>query len=70
MKTTHERAAVGILRKMVTDSPTPAAYAAAVETLEVLGDPNGAAALLHHAMGLFPGNAQLRRVAEGAGAGR
>ncbi len=56
--------AVGILRRMVEVTPTPAVYAAAVETLRVLGDPAGAARLLGYAQGLFPGNPKLQRVAE------
>jgi choline-sulfatase len=62
--------AVGILQHMVTASPTPASYAAAVETLRALGEATGAGALLRHAQGLFPGNAQLLRVAEEANATR
>jgi len=56
--------AVGILQRMVQVNPTPAAYSAAVETLRVLGDTDGAARLLSYAVGLFPGNPKLKRVTE------
>ncbi len=38
--------AVGVVRRMGEVNPTPAGYAAAVDTLRVLGDPRGAARLL------------------------
>lgn len=59
----RSKEAVGILQRMVQITPTPAAYAAAVETLRVLGDPDGAARLLAYARGLFPDNPKLESVA-------
>jgi pentatricopeptide repeat protein len=54
-------AAVGVLRRMVeSHGESPAACAEAVSTLRVLGDAQGAAALLRHALELHPGSSQLR----------
>ena len=50
---------VGVVRQMVETLGTPRAYAAAVETLRILGDPRGADRLLRHAQGLFPGHPEL-----------
>ncbi|HEY0514704.1 MAG TPA: sulfatase-like hydrolase/transferase [Thermoanaerobaculia bacterium] len=52
--------AVGALQRMVEASGSPAAYAEAVKTLRVLGDPQGAAELLRHALGVHPGSRELR----------
>jgi arylsulfatase A-like enzyme/Tfp pilus assembly protein PilF len=57
--------AVGALRRMVEASGSPAAYAEAVKTLRVLGDPQGAAALLRHALAVHPGSKELRALAAG-----
>jgi choline-sulfatase len=52
--------AVAALRQLVETNETPAAYAEAVKTLRVLGDPAGAQALLRHALALHPGSRELR----------
>lgn len=57
--------AVAALRQMVDSIGSPAAYAEAVKTLRILGDPQGAAALLRHALALFPGNPRLRSLERG-----
>lgn len=54
-------AAIGVLRRMVeSQGESPAACAEAVSTLRVLGDAQGAAALLRHALDLHPDSSQLR----------
>jgi tetratricopeptide (TPR) repeat protein len=55
--------AIGVLRRMVEADGSPAAYAEAVKTLRILGDPQGAAALLRHALALHPGSKELRALA-------
>jgi choline-sulfatase len=55
--------AVGALRRMVEAEGSPAAYAEAVKTLRILGDPQGAAALLRHALTVHPGSKELRALA-------
>jgi choline-sulfatase len=55
--------AVGALRRMVEGDGSPAAYAEAVKTLRILGDPAGAAALLRHALAVHPGSRELRALA-------
>jgi len=55
--------AVGMLQRMVEANGSPAAYAEAVKTLRVLGDPQGAAALLRHALTVHPGSKELRALA-------
>jgi choline-sulfatase len=57
--------AVATLRQMVETSGSPAAYAEAVRTLRVIGDPQGAAALLRHALSLYPASTQLRALRTG-----
>ncbi|MFL6196198.1 MAG: sulfatase-like hydrolase/transferase [Thermoanaerobaculia bacterium] len=57
--------AVAALRRMVDAGGSPAAYAEAVRTLRILGDPQGAAALLRHALAVHPGNPELRGLAGG-----
>jgi arylsulfatase A-like enzyme/Tfp pilus assembly protein PilF len=53
-------AAIGVLRRMMeSQRESPAACAEAVGTLRVLGDAQGAAALLRHALELHPGSSQL-----------
>jgi choline-sulfatase len=52
--------AIGVLRRMVEGEGSPAAYAEAVKTLRILGDPAGAAALLRHALAVHPGSRELR----------
>ena len=52
--------ASAILRRMVENNETPDAYAAAVETLRVLGDLRSAGGLLRVALGRFPDNVKLR----------
>jgi len=48
---------------MVEAEGSPAAYAEAVKTLRILGDPQGAAALLRHALTVHPGSKELRALA-------
>lgn len=55
--------AVRVLRTMVETQNSPAAYIAAVKTLRILGDPQGAAALLRHAMAKHPESKELRALA-------
>jgi arylsulfatase A-like enzyme/Tfp pilus assembly protein PilF len=56
--------AVQALRRMVeTAHGSPAAYAEAVKTLRILGDPQGAAALLRHALTVHPDSKELRALA-------
>ncbi|MFL6236393.1 MAG: sulfatase-like hydrolase/transferase [Thermoanaerobaculia bacterium] len=55
--------AVATLRRMVEAEGSPAAYAEAVKTLRILGDPQGAAALLRHAFAVHPGSRELRALA-------
>jgi arylsulfatase A-like enzyme/Flp pilus assembly protein TadD len=55
--------AVGAIRTMVENQRSPAAYVAAVKTLRILGDPQGAAALLRHAMSMHPDSKELRALA-------
>jgi tetratricopeptide (TPR) repeat protein len=55
--------AVNALRTMVETQRSPAAYIAAVKTLRILGDPQGADALLRHAMSLHPDSKELRALA-------
>ena len=55
--------AVGALRRMVEAEGSPAAYAEAVKTLRILGDPQGAAALLRQALDRHPGSRELRALA-------
>ena len=43
---------------------SPAAYAEAVKTLRILGDPQGAAALLRHALTVHPGSKELKALAD------
>ena len=52
--------AVGILQRMVEGEGSPAAYAEAVKTLRILGDPAGATALLRHALAVHPESRELR----------
>ncbi|HEV7518301.1 MAG TPA: sulfatase-like hydrolase/transferase, partial [Thermoanaerobaculia bacterium] len=52
--------AVDALRRMVETNESPAAYAEAVKTLRVLGDPAGAQALLRHALSIHPESRELR----------
>ncbi len=52
--------AVDTLRRMVETNGSPAAYAEAVKTLRVLGDPQSAAALLRHALAVHPDSKELR----------
>jgi arylsulfatase A-like enzyme len=52
--------AVGVLRRMVEVNGSPAAYVEAVKTLRILGDPQGASALLRHALAVHPGSRELR----------
>jgi Flp pilus assembly protein TadD len=55
--------AVNALRSMVETQNSPAAYIAAVKTLRILGDPQGAAALLRHAIATHPDSQELRALA-------
>lgn len=55
--------AVAVLRNMVETQSSPAAYVAAVKTLRILGDPQGAAALLRHAIAVHPDSKELRALA-------
>jgi arylsulfatase A-like enzyme/Flp pilus assembly protein TadD len=54
-----------LLQRMVEANPTPAAYGEAVKTLRILNDPNSAASLLRYAMGRYPGDEGLRKLAAG-----
>ncbi|HVF60438.1 MAG TPA: sulfatase-like hydrolase/transferase [Thermoanaerobaculia bacterium] len=54
---------VRVLRQMVEENRSASAYAAAVETLRVLGDARGAADLLRHARRAYPSSEQLRALA-------
>jgi tetratricopeptide (TPR) repeat protein len=49
-----------ILQRMVAANGSAAAYAEAVKTLRILGDPAAAAALLRFARGKYPGEKSLR----------
>jgi arylsulfatase A-like enzyme/Tfp pilus assembly protein PilF len=54
-------AAIATLHRMVeTNAESAASYAEAVKALRILGDPQGAAALLSHALGRHPESRQLR----------
>jgi arylsulfatase A-like enzyme/Flp pilus assembly protein TadD len=55
--------AVNALRTMVETQNSPAAFIAAVKTLRILGDPQGAAALLRHAIATHPESKELRALA-------
>ena len=55
--------AVAAIRTLVESQRSPAAFAAAVKTLRILGDPQGAAALLRHGMSLHPDSKELRALA-------
>jgi arylsulfatase A-like enzyme/Flp pilus assembly protein TadD len=55
--------AVNALRTLVEGQNSPAAYIAAVKTLRILGDPQGAAALLRHAIATHPESKELRALA-------
>ncbi len=55
--------AIGTLRALVESQKSPAAFAAAVKTLRVLGDPQGAAALLKHGITMYPNSKELRELA-------
>ncbi|HEX4952526.1 MAG TPA: sulfatase-like hydrolase/transferase [Thermoanaerobaculia bacterium] len=58
--------AVATLRRMVDQNGgSPAAYASAVETLQVLGDRQSAARLLAYARGLYPDDPQLKKLGAG-----
>ncbi len=54
--------AVAALKQMVDTNDSPAAYGEAVRTLRVLGDKQGAAALLAHARSRFPDSSELRKL--------
>jgi choline-sulfatase len=58
-------AARDTLRRMVETSQAPEAYATAVKTLKVLGDPRSAAGLLGVALRRFPEDAELRKLSAG-----
>jgi arylsulfatase A-like enzyme/cytochrome c-type biogenesis protein CcmH/NrfG len=55
--------AVAALRRMVETEGSPAAYAEAVKTLRILGDSQGAGALLRHALTVHPGSRELKALA-------
>ncbi|HEX9668671.1 MAG TPA: sulfatase-like hydrolase/transferase [Thermoanaerobaculia bacterium] len=57
------REGIRVLREMVERNRSASAYAAAVETLRVLGDARAAAALLQHARRTYPQSEQLRALA-------
>ena len=54
-----------VLQRMVEKNPSPMAYAEAVKTLRILNDSGSAARLLRYAMGRFPGDPGLRKLASG-----
>jgi tetratricopeptide (TPR) repeat protein len=56
-------AARDTLQRMVSEHPTPAAYAEAVKALRALADPGDATALLRFALGKFPGDPALTGLA-------
>ncbi len=56
-------AAIATLRTMVESQNSPAAFIAAVKTLRILGDSQGAAALLRHAIAMHPESKELRALA-------
>jgi arylsulfatase A-like enzyme/Tfp pilus assembly protein PilF len=56
-------AAVATLRALVEGQGSPGAYATAVKTLRILGDPRGAAALLRRALAAYPQSQELRDLA-------
>jgi arylsulfatase A-like enzyme/Flp pilus assembly protein TadD len=59
----NPREGIRVLREMVEKDPSASSYAAAVETLRVLGDARGAASLLSHARRIHPRSEQLRALA-------
>ncbi|HKI01973.1 MAG TPA: sulfatase-like hydrolase/transferase [Thermoanaerobaculia bacterium] len=54
-----------MLQGMVEANPSPPAYAEAVKTLRILNDPRSASSLLRYAMGRYPGDPELRKLAAG-----
>ncbi len=52
--------ALAVLRRLVESNGSPAAYAEAIRTLRILGDPRGASALLRHALAVHPDSKELR----------
>jgi choline-sulfatase len=57
-------AALAVLHRMMeSNGESPAACAEAVTALRILGDAQGAAALLRHALGRYPESSQLRALA-------
>ena len=56
-------AAVATLRALVEGQGSPGAYATAVKTLRILGDPRSAAALLRRALAAYPQSQELRALA-------
>ncbi|MEA2561830.1 MAG: hypothetical protein QOH06_3334 [Acidobacteriota bacterium] len=57
------QSAIAVIRAMVESQRSPAAYVAAIKTLRILGDPQGAAALLRHGMAMHPDSKELRALA-------
>jgi choline-sulfatase len=53
------------LQRMVESNPTPPSYAEAVKTLRILNDQRSASSLLRYAMGRYPGDPSLRKLAAG-----
>jgi tetratricopeptide (TPR) repeat protein len=53
------------LQRMVEANPSPPAYAEAVKTLRILNDTRSASSLLRYAMGRYPGDPGLRKLAAG-----
>ena len=52
--------ALAVLQRLVESNGSPAAYAEAVRTLRILGDPQGAAALLRHGRAVHPDSKELQ----------
>lgn len=52
--------ALAVLQRLIESNGSPAAYAEAVRTLRILGDPQGAAALLRHGRAVHPDSKELR----------
>ncbi|HXO22102.1 MAG TPA: sulfatase-like hydrolase/transferase [Thermoanaerobaculia bacterium] len=52
--------AIATLQRLIASTGSPAAYAEAVKTLRVLGDPAQAKDLLRHALALHPDNRELK----------
>jgi thioredoxin-like negative regulator of GroEL len=59
------REANNVLIEMVRTSPTPANYAMAARTLQILGEPDAARDVVARGLQQFPGNRELKAVGTG-----